>query len=91
MNPLRRLIRYRSDTCRSILMKRLKLMGSTLRAQPVENKGRIGAGLYEHVWPLIEAGKIKPYIDSTFPLRDAARAHAHMESNQHIGKIVLEV
>ncbi len=74
-----------------VMMKRLTLTGSTLRARPVEEKAPIARALREHVWPLLEAGKVKPVIYKTFPLREAAAAHRLMESNQHIGKIVLTV
>jgi NADPH2:quinone reductase len=74
---------------RLLLVKRLTHMGSTLRPRSVADKAAIARGLLESAWPLIEAGKIKPVIDSTFPLTDAAKAHARMESSVHIGKIVL--
>lgn len=74
-----------------IMMRRLTLTGSTLRARPVEVKAGIARALREKVWPLIEAGKIKPVIHTAFPLSEAAAAHALMESGAHIGKIVLEV
>ncbi|GBE43068.1 quinone oxidoreductase 1 [bacterium BMS3Bbin10] len=74
-----------------LMLKRLTLTGSTLRARSVEVKGAIAAALEEKVWPLIEAGRIKPVIDRTFPLEQAAGAHAHMEAGAHIGKIVLSV
>ena len=76
---------------RWLMVKRLTHTGSTLRPRPVAEKAAIGRGLLEKVWPLIEAGKIKPVIDSTFPLADAAKAHARMESSLHIGKIMLVV
>ena len=72
-----------------ILLKRLTLCGSTLRAQPVANKARIATALREKVWPLLEAGQVAPVIYETFPLAQAARAHALMESSVHIGKIML--
>ncbi len=72
-----------------VLRRRLTITGSTLRARPVAFKTAIAAALKAKVWPLLEAGKIKPIIHSTFAAADAARAHALMESNQHIGKIVL--
>ncbi|NML46436.1 NAD(P)H-quinone oxidoreductase [Ramlibacter sp. G-1-2-2] len=72
-----------------VLRRRLTITGSTLRPRPVGFKADIAAALKRNVWPLIEARKIKPIIHSTFPAEDAARAHALMESNQHIGKIVL--
>ncbi|MBI2314159.1 MAG: NAD(P)H-quinone oxidoreductase [Betaproteobacteria bacterium] len=74
-----------------IMMRRLTLTGSTLRARPVEVKAAITLSLLEKVWPLIEAGKIRPVVHATFPLEDAAKAHALMESGTHIGKIVLTV
>jgi putative PIG3 family NAD(P)H quinone oxidoreductase len=74
---------------RPIMLKRLTLTASTLRAQPVANKGRIAAALREHVWPLFESRGLKPVIHARFPLTDAAGAHRLMESDAHIGKIVL--
>lgn len=72
-----------------VLRKRLTITGSTLRPRPVEFKAAIAAALKEKVWPLLASGAIKPVIHSTFAAADAAKAHALMESNQHIGKIVL--
>jgi NADPH2:quinone reductase len=74
-----------------VMRRRLTLTGSTLRPRPVEFKGAIAASLRERVWPLIEAGKIKPVIFKTFPLAQAADAHKLMESSQHIGKLVLTI
>ena len=74
-----------------VMMKRLTLTGSTLRARSVEQKGAIAKALKSEVWPLLDAGKIKPVIYKTFPLKEAAAAHALMESSAHIGKIVLTV
>ena len=74
-----------------IMLKRLTLTGSTLRPRPVAFKAAIAEALRKNVWPLLEAGKAKPVIDSTFPLREAAKAHARLESSAHIGKIVLTV
>ncbi|MDE0392628.1 MAG: NAD(P)H-quinone oxidoreductase [Rhodospirillales bacterium] len=73
----------------SLMRKRLSIVGSTLRPQSVESKARIAAALEERVWPLIEAGLIRPVIDSRLPLGQAAAAHARMEAGQHIGKILL--
>src|SRR5689334_6298223 len=70
-----------------ILRRRLVVTGSTLRPRPVEFKGAIAAKLREKVWPLVEAGRIRPVIYETFPLDQAARAHELMESGRHIGKI----
>ncbi|HYW57554.1 MAG TPA: NAD(P)H-quinone oxidoreductase [Polaromonas sp.] len=72
-----------------VLRKRLTITGSTLRPRSLEFKTAIAKALAEKVWPLIAAGAIKPVIHSTFAAADAARAHVLMESNQHIGKIVL--
>ncbi|HUB95488.1 MAG TPA: NAD(P)H-quinone oxidoreductase [Stellaceae bacterium] len=74
-----------------ILLKRLTVTGSTLRARPVAEKGAIAAGLAHAVWPLLDAGTVRPRIDRTFPLADVAAAHAVMESSAHIGKLVLTV
>jgi NADPH2:quinone reductase len=74
---------------RRIMLKRLTHTGSTLRARAVEDKGAIARAVEQHVLPLIDAGRMKPVIDSTFALEQAALAHARMESSAHIGKIVL--
>jgi len=74
---------------RPFMVKRLTLTASTLRAQPVTNKGRIAAALREQVWPLFASRGLKPVIYARFPLADAADAHRLMESDAHIGKIVL--
>jgi NADPH2:quinone reductase len=73
----------------AVMRRRLTITGSTLRPRPVEFKAAIARNLREKIWPLIEAGKIKPEIYKTFPLEQAAEAHRLMESSQHIGKIVL--
>lgn len=73
-----------------VLRRRLHLTGSTLRPRSVEFKAGIARALREKVWPLFEAGRIKPIIHATFPLAEAARAHELMESGTHIGKIVLK-
>jgi NADPH:quinone reductase len=72
-----------------VLRKRLVITGSTLRPRPVAFKTAIAQSLKAKVWPLLESGAIKPVIRSTFPAADAAKAHILMESNQHVGKIVL--
>jgi NADPH:quinone reductase-like Zn-dependent oxidoreductase len=74
-----------------IMMKRLTVTGSTLRARPVAFKGDVAKSVLEHVWPALEAGAFEPVIDSTFPLVQAAEAHHLIESSQHIGKIILTV
>lgn len=72
-----------------VLRRRLTITGSTLRPRSVEFKGAIARALREHVWPLLRLGHVRPVIHSTFFAAEAAKAHALMESNQHIGKIVL--
>jgi putative PIG3 family NAD(P)H quinone oxidoreductase len=73
-----------------VLRKRLTLTGSALRPQTVAEKAAIASGLEREIWPLLEAGRIRPTVFATFPLIEAARAHALMESGEHMGKIVLE-
>jgi len=72
-----------------VMLKRLTLTGSTLRARSVEQKGAIARALREKVWPLLESGAVKPRLHARFPLDQAAAAHALMEEGSHIGKIVL--
>ncbi|CUH78864.1 Beta-ketoacyl-acyl-carrier-protein synthase I [Tritonibacter multivorans] len=74
-----------------VMMRRLTITGSTLRPQSDLAKAAIAQDLSEAVWPLVAAGKLRPVMDSSFPLAKAAEAHARMESSAHIGKIVLEV
>ncbi len=74
-----------------ILMKRLTVTGSTLRSRPVADKAPIARALREQVWPLLASGRIYPLIYQVFPLSEAAAAHHLMESDRHIGKIVLQV
>lgn len=74
-----------------VMRRRLTITGSTLRPRSVAEKGAIAAALKATVWPLLEAGTVKPVIYATFPLRSAADAHRLMESSAHIGKIVLVV
>ena len=74
-----------------LMLKRLSHMGSTLRSRPKAEKAAIAASLAEKVWPLIEAGTVKPVMDQSFPLEKASEAHARMESSAHIGKIMLTV
>lgn len=74
-----------------VMMKRLILTGSTLRPQSTERKTLLADEIHRYVWPDVEAGKLKPVMDESFPLADAAKAHAHMEAGDHIGKIVLTV
>jgi NADPH2:quinone reductase len=74
-----------------VMMRRLTLTGSTLRPQSDLAKARIAEALRDHVWPLLDTGRIAPVMDSEYPLAEAAQAHAHMEAGDHIGKIVLKV
>lgn len=74
-----------------IMQYRLVVTGSTLRGRPIEFKGQIKEKLLQHVWPLLAQGRIRPVVDRVFPLAEAARAHAYMESGAHKGKIVLSV
>jgi NADPH2:quinone reductase len=76
---------------RRIMLKRLIHTGSVLRSRPIADKAAIARGVEENVLPLIAAGKVRPVIDRTFPLAQAAAAHARMEASAHIGKIVLVV
>lgn len=73
----------------SVLRRRLTITGSTLRPRPLAFKAAIAQALRSDVWPWIDAGRIKPVIYQVFPAAEAAQAHALMESNQHIGKLVL--
>jgi NADPH:quinone reductase len=74
-----------------IMLKRLTHTGSTLRVRPVADKAAMARAIEANVWPLIAAGKVKPVIYRTFPLREASAAHALMETSTHIGKIALTV
>lgn len=74
-----------------VMMRRLMMTGSTLRPQSADRKALLADELHKYVWPDVEAGKLKPVMDDSFPLADAAKAHAHMEAGDHIGKIVLTV
>lgn len=74
-----------------LMRRRLTVTGSTLRPRSVEFKGEIARALKQNVWPLLEAGKIKPIVHATFPLAQACDAHAMMEAGEQIGKIVLTV
>ncbi len=73
-----------------VMLKRQAITGSTLRARDDDFKAEIARQLLENVWPLLEAGKITPVIDSIFRLADAGQAHARMAGNQHFGKLILE-
>ena len=74
-----------------VLMKRLTLSASTLRAQSRDQKAAIAGALRERVWPLLAGGELQPAIDSVYPLEQVADAHARMESSAHIGKLILDL
>jgi NADPH2:quinone reductase len=74
-----------------LMVRRLTITGSTLRPQSIAAKAAIAEDLRREVWPLLDAGRIAPVMDSEFALAQAAAAHARMESSGHIGKIVLNV
>jgi NADPH2:quinone reductase len=74
-----------------VMRRRLTLTGSTLRPRSVEFKTMVADEITRTVWPYVEGGRLKPVIDSIFPLDRAAEAHARMEAGEHVGKIVLEV
>ena len=74
-----------------IMLRCLTVTGSTLRARSVEQKASIARALHAKVWPLLEAGRVRPIVHARFPLADAAGAHQLMESSEHIGKIMLAV
>jgi NADPH2:quinone reductase len=73
-----------------LMLKRLTMLGSTLRARPAEQKAEVAHALLDKVWPALDHGKARPVINATFPLRDARAAHELMESSTHVGKIILE-
>jgi NADPH2:quinone reductase len=74
-----------------IMRRRLTLTGSTLRPRSIEFKTMVADEITKTVWPYVDGGRLKPVIDSTFPVAEVAKAHARMESGEHVGKIVLEV
>jgi NADPH:quinone reductase-like Zn-dependent oxidoreductase len=74
-----------------IMRRRLTLTGSTLRPRPVEFKTMVADEIAKTVWPYVEGGRLKPVIDSTFPLDQAADAHARLDSGEHVGKTVLVI
>jgi NADPH:quinone reductase-like Zn-dependent oxidoreductase len=74
-----------------VMRRRLTLTGSTLRPRSVEFKTMVADEITRTVWPYVEGGRLKPVIDSIFPLDRAAEAHARMEAGDHVGKIVLDV
>ena len=76
---------------RALMAKRLVITGSTLRSRSAEEKTVLRDGVERNLWPLVRDGKIRPILDTVFPLEDAAKAHQRMQSSVHIGKIVLRV
>jgi NADPH2:quinone reductase len=76
---------------RTLMAKRLTVTGSTLRSRSVHEKTRLRNGLEQHLWTLVQEGRIRPIVDSVFPLEEAAKAHERMQSSLHIGKIVLKL
>ncbi len=74
-----------------VMMRRYTLTGSTLRPRSAEFKALLAQEIAQNVWPLVEHGELRPVMDQTFPLAEAAAAHARMEAGDHIGKIVLEI
>lgn len=74
-----------------IMQKRAVITGSTLRPRSADEKARLAAEIERVVWPWVAAGKLKPIVDATFPLAEAAKAHAHLEAGEHVGKVVLVV
>jgi NADPH:quinone reductase-like Zn-dependent oxidoreductase len=73
----------------ALLAKRGAVMATSLRARPREEKAAVVASVRDHVWPVIEAGDVRPVIDRTVPMRDAAEAHRVLEAGEHMGKILL--
>jgi NADPH2:quinone reductase len=74
-----------------VMQKRAVITGSTLRPRSPDEKARLAAEVERVVWPWVAAGKLKPLIDATFPLEEAAKAHAHLEAGEHVGKVVMTV
>jgi NADPH:quinone reductase-like Zn-dependent oxidoreductase len=72
-----------------LMLKRLTLTGSTLRARPADEKARLAAAVEATVWPWLAAGQAVPSVDRTFPLAEAGAAHAWLEGGAHVGKVVL--
>lgn len=75
----------------SVMTRRLTLTGSTLRGRPAAFKAQVAATLLRSVWPHVVEGRLRPIIDTTFPVTEAAKAHAQMDAGEHVGKIVLLV
>jgi len=74
-----------------LMIKRSRIIGSTLRARPLDEKARVMADLGQYVWPLIEASKIRPIVHATFSIENASDAHALLASNETVGKVVMTI
>ena len=74
-----------------MMVKRLRVIGSTLRARPIAEKAAVMDALKERVWPLFEAGEIAPVVEAVLPIQEAERAHELVSSNETVGKVVLQV
>jgi NADPH:quinone reductase-like Zn-dependent oxidoreductase len=74
-----------------VMSRRYTLTGSTLRPRSTAFKTLLAQEIAANAWPFVESGQLRPVMDRTFPLREAAAAHAHMEAGEHVGKIVLEI
>jgi NADPH:quinone reductase-like Zn-dependent oxidoreductase len=72
-----------------IMQKRATITGSTLRPRDADEKARLALVIQQVAWPWVASGKVKCHVDATFPLEDAAKAHAHLEAGSHVGKVVL--
>ncbi|MBX3478034.1 MAG: NAD(P)H-quinone oxidoreductase [Brevundimonas sp.] len=74
-----------------LMLKRIVLTGTTLRSRPADEKARLTRAVHDHVWPWVSAGRVRPPVEATFPLAQAAQAHRRLEAGGHVGKIVLTV
>jgi len=74
-----------------LLAKRARVVGTTLRARPLEQKAHIVAEVVAHVWPMLERGQVRPVVDRVLPMPEASEAHRVMEAGEHVGKIALAV
>lgn len=75
----------------ALMGKRAAVIGTTLRGRPEEEKATIVAAVREHVWPLIEAGDVRPIVDTVLPITEAAEAHRRVEASEHVGKVILRL
>ncbi|MGH3951363.1 MAG: zinc-binding dehydrogenase, partial [Pseudonocardiaceae bacterium] len=72
-----------------LLAKRAAVMATSLRGRPAGEKAAIVAGVREHVWPLVEAGHVRPVVQTTLPLEEVAEAHRMVEASEHVGKVLM--